>query len=318
MLAPIALFVYKRPDHTKKALEALKNNALAQESDIYIFSDGWKNNDEKNQVQKVRNYVKNISGFRKIEIIEREVNFGLAKSIISGVTDIVNKYGKIIVLEDDLVTSPYFLQYMNDSLDLYKDEKKVISIHGYMYPTRWSPSSSEPETLFLKNPSCWGWGTWKRGWDLFEPDGEKLLKEIEKNKFKKQFDFENSYDYYGMLKRQVEGKNNSWAIRWYASAFLKDKLTLYPTKSLVENVGFDGSGVHSNKTNFYKPSMASGPIKVIKIEVKENKTARQEVTKYFRSLKPNILKRIYRRIKNLIPVKTKMQILNFLPNIQKK
>ncbi len=322
--APIALFVYNRPEHTRKTVEALVKNTLAIESELSIFSDAprrsldedgqAKDEESKNKILEVREYLKTISGFKKVEIVERDENMGLAKSIISGVTEIINKYGKIIVLEDDLVTSPYFLEYMNGALDLYENNEKVISIHGYIYPIK----KKLPETFFLKNPSCWGWATWKRGWDLFEPDGEKLMKKMEEKSLIKKFNFENTFHYFDMLKRQTEGKNNSWAVRWYASAFLKDKLTLYPGKSLINNIGFDGSGIHSNKTEVYKSNMADDPIAVRKIEIKEDLAARQKIIKYFKSMRPKIIKRIYWKIKNFLPVKTKVLILNFIPNIKKE
>lgn len=308
--SPIALFVYNRPEHTRKTVEALQKNNLAKESELFVFSDSWKNEETKEKVQEVRNYLKTISGFKKVEIIERKENLGLAKSIISGVTEIVNKYGRVIVLEDDLQTSPFFLEYMNKALDLYEKEEKVISIHGYTYPVK----KELPETFFIKNPSCWGWATWKRGWDLFEPDGKKLLDELEEKKLIKEFDFDGTYNFSGMLKRQIAGLNNSWAIRWYASAFLNNKLTLYPGKSLINNTGFDGSGIHSNKTEIYKSNMTDAPIAIYKIDTKESAMARQEIIKYFKSMKPG---GIYHEIKKLIPAKIKIQILNFIPNINK-
>ena len=221
-LAPIVLFVYNRPWHTKQTVKALQNNDLANKSKLYIFSDAAKNDAEVENVEKVREYIKTIDGFKHITIVEREKNCGLANSIISGVTEIVNSYGKIIVLEDDLVTSKYFLSFMNGALEFYKDESKVISIHGYIYPIK----SDLPETFFIKGADCWGWATWKRGWDIFEADGKKLLDELKDKNLEKKFDINGSYAYTRMLSGQVARRNNSWAIRWYASAFLKDKLTL--------------------------------------------------------------------------------------------
>jgi GT2 family glycosyltransferase len=191
-LAPIVLFVYNRPWHTRKTIEALKRNVLTKESNLFIFSDGPQDDDngDKLKVAAVRDYIDNIDGFNKVEIIKRNENFGLAKSITNGVTDIVNKFGRIIVLEDDLVTSPYFLTYMNEALELYKNNEKVISIHGYTYPTK----KELPETFFIKGADCWGWATWKRGWDKFNIDAEKLYNEIEQKGLSKEFDFNGSHD----------------------------------------------------------------------------------------------------------------------------
>ena len=187
MNAPIALIVYNRLTNTKETVNALSKNMLAKESDLTIFSDGPKADKDIEKVNEVRNYLKTITGFKSITIIESAVNKGLAASIISGVTEIVNKYTRIIVLEDDLVTSPYFLTYMNDALEMYENEEKVASIHGFIYPVK----KELPETFFIKGADCWGWATWKRAWDLFESDGLKLLNELKNRKLTKEFNFNN-------------------------------------------------------------------------------------------------------------------------------
>ncbi len=157
-------------------------------------------------------------------------------------TEVLDRYQKVIVLEDDLVISPHFLQFMNEALDLYKKEDNVISITAYIYPVE----GPLPETFFLRGADCWGWATWKRGWNLFQADGLALLKKLEEQKLERDFDFDGAYPYTQMLKDQISGKNNSWAVRWYASAFLAGKLTLYPgevntlkkgTKSSVSYAG---------------------------------------------------------------------------------
>ena len=292
-LAPIVLFVYNRPEHTRKTVKALQDNDLTDESILYIFSDAAKNDDEVENVEKVREHIRTISGFKQIIIIEREKNYGLANSIISGVTEIVNKYGKIIVLEDDLVTSKYFLSFMNDALEIYKDENKVICIHGYIYPIK----SELPETFFIKGADCWGWATWKRGWDIFEANGKKLLDELKDKNLEKKFDINGSYAFTKMLSEQIAKRNDSWAIRWYASAFLKDKLTLYPGRSLVCNIGFDASGIHCESTNSFDTVITNRPIKLINIPIEENIFVLKEIEKYFRMIKlKNIIKRIFYKI----------------------
>ena len=135
-LSPVVLFVYNRPEHTKKTIEALQQNHLASESNLYIFSDGCKNENDKIRVEKVREFIQSVKGFKSVSITQREKNLGLANSVITGVSDVINKFGKVIVLEDDLVISPYFLQYMNKALDFYEKEEQVISIHGYIYPVK--------------------------------------------------------------------------------------------------------------------------------------------------------------------------------------
>ncbi|AKD04462.1 glycosyl transferase [Pontibacter korlensis] len=279
-LAPIVLFVYNRPLHTQRTVEALLKNALAAESDLYIYADAAKSEESVSKVLQVRDYIKNIKGFRSLHIVERDTNLGLAESVILGVTDVVNQYGKVIVVEDDLVTSPYFLTYMNKGLDLYQSDDEVISIHAYTYPIK----MKGVKTFFLKGADCWGWATWKRGWSLFDKDGQKLLNQIKRNNLSKAFDFNGSYPYTQMLQKQISGKNDSWAIRWYASAFLHNKYTLYPAKSLIQNIGLDLSGTHSDTTGNYNDDSLSDEQfnQLEKIKVEENQEARKLFEMFFR------------------------------------
>ena len=169
MLAPIALFCYRRLDVLTQTVEALKNNILAKDSELIIFSDGYKNEDDKVGVENVREYLKTIDGFKSVKISEALQNKGLANSIIEGVTNVVDEYGKIIVVEDDILTSPYFLNYMNDALEMYENDDNVASISGYTYPIK-----TNEQSFFIKGANCWGWATWKRSWDLFNPNGKEL------------------------------------------------------------------------------------------------------------------------------------------------
>ena len=280
-LAPIAMFVYKRPQHASRTLEALKLNDLAAESDLVIYSDGPKSDKDVSQVEAVRKLCSTIVGFKSVRVVEQERNLGLARSIISGVSDIVNTHGRSIVLEDDMVTSPHFLRYMNEALDLYENDEEVISIHGYVYPVK----DTLPETFFLRGADCWGWATWKRGWVLFEPDGSKLLAKLETRQLERDFDFNASYAFTSMLRCQIAGSNDSWAVRWYASAFLLNKLTLYPGTSLVHNIGLDSSGTHSGTTTDLDVKLASEPINLLRIKISEDNHARDMFSSYFRSLR---------------------------------
>ncbi len=284
-LAPIALFVYNRPEHTRRTIAALQKNALAGQSVLIIFSDGWKSEVDQEAVLEVRRFLKEITGFQSIEIIVREKNLGLAASIIDGVTAIVNRFGNIIVLEDDLVTSPYFLTYMNDALHCYKSNEQVISIHGFMYPL----AEPLPDQFFLRGADCWGWATWKRGWDLFEPNGKILLDRLQEQHMTYQFDLDRGYPFTQMLKLQIGALNSSWAIRWYASAFLADKLTLYPGISLVQNIGFDNTGRHSGKIDWFPISLTDSALPVRKIDVVESLESRKKLVRYFKSPKLRML-----------------------------
>jgi len=257
-LAPIILFTYRRPIHVRQTIEALLLNKEAAESDLIIYSDGAKDEESRSGVEQTRAYIRAIKGFKSIQIIERSNNWGLANNIIDGVTAVINQFGWGIVIEDDLITSPFFLQYMNEALHLYMHSQEVISIHGYMYPV----VEKQPESFFIKTADCWGWGTWKRGWDLFNPNSKELLEQIKREKRCRDFDFNNSYAYTAMLQNQIDGLVDSWAIRWYASAFVNDKLTLYPGRSLVFQNGMDGlGGTHCGEDTRYTVELSQTPIR---------------------------------------------------------
>ena len=289
-LAPIVLFVYNRPDHTVKTIEALQKNELASESELFIYSDEAKNDDAQIGVDRVRKYINKIGGFKKVTVIKREKNWGLSRSIINGVTDVINKYKKIIVLEDDLVTSFYFLRFMNESLDMYEKDNQVASIHGYIYPIE-----NLPDNFFIRGADCWGWATWKNKWDVFEPDGQKLLNELTAKNLLKEADFNSSFGFTKMLKGQINGENDSWAIRWNMSVFLKNMVTLYPGKSYVRNIGFDSQGTHSRETDVFNVNLNTEFI-LERIETNENLEARKKFELFFKKIKPSVLRRIILKI----------------------
>jgi len=293
---PIVIFVYNRQWHTHQTVEALRKNELADQSDLIIYSDGPKDLTDQAKVDAVRKYIRTIEGFRNVKIIESLKNQGLADSIIAGVTETVDKYDRVIVLEDDLVTSPFFLRYMNDALDFYENEEKVISIHGYVYPV----SERLPATFFLRGADCWGWATWRRGWNLFEENGQSLLDDLKKRRITKRFDFNGAYRYTRMLKDQIAGRNSSWAVRWYASAFLRNRLTLYPGVSLVQHIGNDGTGTNFGKSDFLNVEIAREPVTVAAIGLMENTDARRIISAYLRSVKTPIFKAAFSVIRKQI------------------
>lgn len=278
MLAPILLFAYNRPRHLQHTVEALAHNPLAQESELFVFSDGARTEDDHEDVELVRSYIHTIEGFKTVHRIERDRNYGLAANIIDGVTDIVNRYGRVIVLEDDLVTAPGFLQFMNDALDTYADETRVGHIQAYDF----TQNPRLPETFLIKFTGSWGWGTWQRAWQHFNPDGQYLLNELHRRHLTRRFDFNGKYGFTRMLRRQVEGKNNSWAIRWNASLFLQDILSLNVGRSLVQNEGFDGSGTHCGADHLYEARLYKKRLRVEKISpVTENLEARKIFERYY-------------------------------------
>ena len=215
--APILLFAYNRPQHVRQLVASLLANAEAAQSPLYVYADGAKGESDKAAVEEVRKFVQSIGGFSSVHITERQENWGLARSVIDGVTSVVKQHGRVIVLEDDLVVAPYFLRFMNEALEMYKDEPRV----GHIQACDYTQDPTLPDTFLIKWTGSWGWATWQRAWEFFNPDGAVLLQALEARKLTKTFDFNGKYGYTRMLRRQVEGQNNSWAIRWNASLFLK-------------------------------------------------------------------------------------------------
>ena len=278
MYAPVLLFVYNRPAHVRRTVEALRANLLAAESDLYVYSDAAKDESSLEAVREVRAYVRHIDDFRSVTVVERPQNWGLARNIIDGVTTHVNRAGRVIVLEDDLVTAPYFLTFMNDALEAYKDEPRV----GHIQACDFTQDPSLPDTFLIRWTGSWGWGTWARAWKHFNPDGRALLDELLARKLDRTFDFDGTYGYTRMLRRQIEGKNNSWAIRWNASLFLRGILSLNVGRSLVQNEGFDGSGTNCGGGGLYASNLYMKRLEVVPIfPVEENASARRAYVRYY-------------------------------------
>lgn len=277
--APILLFVYNRLSHTQEVIAALQKNSLSKDSELYIYADAAKNEQALDKVTALRNYLPTITGFKKVHISYRECNLGVDENVIQGVTEVINIHGKAIVMEDDLITSPWFLKFMNEALDFYENQEEVISIHGYVYPI---PQKLK-EVFFLKGADCWGWATWKRGWDLFEPDGKKLMERMIEQGCQKEFDFDYTAPYFKALEEQALGKTTVWDIRWYASAFLLDKLTLYPGQSLVKNIGHDASGTHCGQNTYFDVVLAESPLSV-QTDIVPDEEAYLAFANFFRNL----------------------------------
>ena len=295
--APIALFTYNRADHTRRAVESLLQNAEAKDSALFIFSDGPKNEKAVRGVAENREYIHTVTGFKTVTIVEREKNWGLANSLIAGITDVINKYGRVIVVEDDLILSPYFLKFMNDGLEKYKDDDRVGTITGFVPPIE----EKLPETFFLTYFQCWGWATWKRAWDLLETDARPLLKGL---RFKrKKFDVGGGVCNYGNLYCQKVGLVDSWYLRYYASLFLKGKLSLYPGRSVATNEGLDGSGTHcgAELKRSFEAHNSQTPIKVNDVEVIEDLQVYRIFKKYFLSKQSgSFIKAAYYQFKSFV------------------
>jgi hypothetical protein len=291
--APIALFVYNRPQHTERTVKFLLQNEVASESRLFIFSDGPKTPADEENVQEVRDYLKKIIGFKSIEIIERKVNMGLANSVIAGVTQLVTDYKQVIVFEDDLVSSPHTLTYFNEALNRYRSEHNVMHIGAYMYPLK---AANLPESFLYRAATSWGWATWERAWKQFEPNIDVLISKFD-SKMINDFSIDRTMNFWKQMKDFKKGKNDSWAIRWYASIFLKGGLTLNPSHSLINNIGHDGTGVHSGMNDIYNVIVNPKPIRQFPGTIKENPIAYQAIKKFLATRKGSYWDRIKRYIK---------------------
>jgi GT2 family glycosyltransferase len=296
-LAPVVLFVYNRPVHTRKTVESLLVNREAEHSDLLIFSDAPQNSADDENVGLVRNYIKKVSGFKSITIKEQTQNQGLAKSIIGGITEVINKFGKVIALEDDIETSPYFLKFMNDALNVYENEKKVWIVSGYNYPMT---SKNLPETFFIKFAPSWGWATWIDRWEKYERNTDELLMAFTP-KMKKTFNIGKGNYCFGQLEANKAGKMDTWLVYWYAKMFLSNGLCLFPRNSYAKNIGIDGTGVNCVSSEFYDVDLSdSYPIE-FNMLISENKLARKclaetiKTDNYFMQILSRLLLRIKRR-----------------------
>lgn len=301
--APIALFTYSRADKTKKAVESLLANSEAKDSDLFIFSDGpkvypgdrEKTNLKRKGVEENRKYIHSVSGFNSVTIIEREENWGLANSLISGINDVIGRYGKVIVVEDDLILSPYFLKFMNDALEMYKDDDRVASISAFLNPT--DTQTSEP--FFLRYFACWGWATWKRTWQLFNPDSRYLLKRLRWKT--NEFNIGGTGPFYGILYCDKVGLNDSWAVRFYASCFLANKLHLFPNQTMAIQSGMDGTGTHSGISSTYSNmKLSQVPMLLSDIPVMENQLMYQAFSRFYGNGKKVACKTYTNRLKSFV------------------
>lgn len=294
-LAPIVLTVYKRPWHTEQTLKALHANDLADQSILYVYSDGPKHlalEEDLKLIEEVRQLVNSKQWCKEVHLVESSENIGLVSSFVKSITEVVNKHGKVIVLEDDQITSKGFLKYMNEALVLYKDDEKVMHVSGYMYPSKFK---SKETTFFINVQSCPGWGTWKKAWAHYNHDAKDHLKYFGQNKkLRKKFDIEGHAYYFKQLELNAGPVHYSWAVRWYASCLRAEGLSLFPARSLVKNIGLDGTGEHCDPTNMYDVETVDY-LAIQKIPLIENKKIRKSVDLFY---KKNLKKSIH--IKNLI------------------
>lgn len=274
-LAPIAFFAFNRPSHTARTLAALGAARRSANSDLHAFVDGARTDAEQTQVEAVIDAVKRATGFRSVNLHASQVNKGLYRSITEGVSQVLVQSNRVVVVEDDVLVSPFFLEYMNDALERYGDESRVGSVHGYS-----PPLEGLPEYFFLPGADCWGWATWVDRWSLFESDPKMLLNGIVTNGLVSDFCRSHGTQSLLQLARRVRGHNQSWAIMWHASLFLARRLTLHPGRSFVQNIGNDGSGVHAAATNAHSTQMVTGYAGLPVIPVHPDERAAAALSKF--------------------------------------
>ncbi len=291
--APIVVFVFARPEHTRLTLEALAANTLASESELIIYADAARTQSETEPVQQVRKLIRDIKGFRNISIIERETNYGLARSIIEGVSEVCEQYGRVIVLEDDIVTSPAFLSFMNAALDRYADESRVWHISGWNYPI---DPKGLGDTFFWRAMNCWGWATWDNHWKYFKKDAQQLIKTWDRQKIKR-FNLDGCHDFWRQILNNSTGRQNTWAIFWYASIFEYDGLCLNPTQSFVNNIGIDGSGENCATNKLFIASQLCEKVGELPANYEESMLAVQRIKLFNKSMQETLPQRVYRRIR---------------------
>lgn len=255
-LAPIALFVYNRPEHTRQTVEALRTNDLSRESDLFIFADGAKNDSAEAAVRAVREFVHTIDGFRSVTIIERERNLGLSKSVVNGVTQLCNEFGRAIVVEDDVVTAPDFLAFMNQGLRRYAEEPKIFSVCAFNVPIV-LPKNYSLDAFYSHRFLCWGWGTWKNRWDKADWSVKDFSEFMADPAKQKQFS-RGGDDLPWLLMRHMEGGIDSWDTIWGYTHSKHDALAVLPAYPRAINIGMDGSGVHCKRVVYEQHILTPG------------------------------------------------------------
>ena len=282
--APIALFVHRRPSHTQQTLQALARNEGAHLSPLYVFADGARSSEEAAAVAETREVVRHAEGFASVHVTERSVNMGLAQSLIEGIDDVLRRHGRVIVIEDDIVTAPYFLRFVNACLEHYAEQPKVMHISGYNLPIR---AQGLPEVALTRWAGSWGWATWSRAWKRPDRDARAIMARFTREQ-RAQFDLDcQGTDFWYQLEANRDGLMRTWAVFWYAHVFLSGGLCAIPRTSLVRNIGHDGSGVHSKATHRYDSALQQEPVLDVSTELFENPLMLARIQAYYRAHRPS-------------------------------
>ncbi|EKT2296483.1 glycosyltransferase [Salmonella enterica] len=296
--SPVVMFVYAKPEHTRKTIESLAKNPEASSTDLFIYSDAAKSDKDFIAVREVRNIVSSVSGFKSVSLYFRSENIGLASNIMDGVSKVCEKYGRVIVIEDDIVTSPCFLAYMNAALEKYEDDKRIWHVTGWNYPFL-DNYMSESDAYLWRMMNCWGWGTWNDRWVNFRKDPEELIKSFSKKDIS-EFNLDNAFNFWSQVEDNYNGKINTWAIFWYATIFKNNGLCLNPVNSMVKNIGMDGTGENCNTSDIYKTKLSYEFGYRWPNEISEDKTAINIVREFYKSNTPTLIQRIVNKVKRTL------------------
>lgn len=303
MLAPVVLFTYKRPVHTKMVLDALSNCDLIHQTDVIIYADGakttvtQKDREEIEETRKVLLEYKENNNFNNLELHLSDENKGIAYSVKKGAEKQLEKYGKVIIMEDDIVPQKGFVKYMNEALDKYENEEKVWGISGYAFPLK-NEKLVEQESFFLPVNCSWGWATWKSRWDKADLNVTSIFDRFEKNNVERENYNFGSYYYYEILEVLRDKKSDVWDALFQASMFLDKGMFLYPKRSLAKNIGFDATGTHCNEEDAFFNTTQIDYVNLENIPLTTNNEGRKQVEKAFREqfTKPSFLKRIQNKL----------------------
>ncbi|MES2629344.1 MAG: glycosyltransferase family 2 protein [Bacteroidota bacterium] len=293
-LAPIIVFAYNRPDLLQRTLDSLGQNELISSSEVFIYCDGAKtgaSESDRSRLEATAAVARSFSGPAAVTVTVRETNMGLATSVITGITEIINRFGRAIIIEDDVLLSRYFLRFMNDALTVYENEPKVKSIGSWVYY-----KDKFPYSYFLRVPDTIAWATWKKDWEEFEKDPVVLKTELANRNLTDRFNLDGNLDQMRMLNDQIAGRVNSWAIRWAANFILNDKYCFYPKQALAKHIGFAKGATHTQTMDYNKNLVVSqSQIRVERMEPKEDEAALATLVKFNRSLN-----RLHKKLLNLI------------------
>ncbi|MBY7886548.1 glycosyltransferase [Vibrio fluvialis] len=293
-LAPVVLFVYARADHTQRTITALAANPEAIDTDLIIYADAARDDKDAVKVQSVRDVISNVKGFKSVTLHLREQNIGLARNIIEGVSNVVQQYGRVIVLEDDIVTSPAFLGFMNAALEKYKTEPKVWHISGWNYPIEYQ------ENFLWRTMNCWGWATWRDRWVEFDRNPSKIINSWDDSSINR-FNLDGTHDFWSQIKDNHNGKLNTWAIFWYATIFINNGLCLNPGKTLVHNIGNDGSGENCKDEDLYAQELDDVICSLdFPCKIEESELAVISIKRFMKVYRGSFLRRILRKIKGAV------------------